>query len=585
MPKLVSVVDVHQEHDTDTHNHEASQQSPSRSLIRDLGSEDPEVSERGVMTLAKKVMSSQSNVDSFMAGRARGLEQASSKDIIQIEDSHHDAELQQPASIPTSSHSRLDDQDVEARPRRSCDPPQQIHPEDNRPPVVMAEFLGDIKNVVGHALRDVANSMGEMARNLQAAVAQQTQDNHRAQQRNQQRDHYQEVQPPRRNRPRPQEASSDEEADARSEASTHHYAERQFNAKLPPFTGKEKWEVWFTRFAEVARLNNWHERRRLQELLPRLQGPAGDFVYSQLPAEIRSNYRRLVAELNSRFQVVETKKTYAAQFSNRMQKPAETLEDFVADLKRLYSKAYPGRDEQTRKEDLLRKFLDGLYDDRIRFHIEFVKEPDTIDQAIYEAINFQATRRRPSGRDNNSRSNHSTRAVKFYCSSDSEDEPQMVQPDNDEDIDDERIARISPRSGKARKIQRPDQHPVKAKTEKQGSDGSSACDQASFQKLVDELAAMKKLLSSRDADNREMPAQARNLRSNSRDDSGRQYQSDRKCFKCGETGHFARRCPHYKWVQVPSQDGETDTHQVANHEMTQASPPKSGETSTSYQSN
>ena len=49
----------------------------------------------------------------------------------------------------------------------------------------------------------------------------------------------------------------------------------------------------------------------------------------------------------------------------------------------LYDKAHASRDRQTRTEDLLRRFLDGLNDERAIFHIEFVKEPSDIDQAVF----------------------------------------------------------------------------------------------------------------------------------------------------------------------------------------------------------
>jgi hypothetical protein len=47
---------------------------------------------------------------------------------------------------------------------------------------------------------------------------------------------------------------------------------------LPAFTGIEKWEAWYHRFEAVAELKGWDENDKLQELLPRLQGDAGDFV-------------------------------------------------------------------------------------------------------------------------------------------------------------------------------------------------------------------------------------------------------------------------------------------------------------------
>lgn len=88
------------------------------------------------------------------------------------------------------------------------------------------------------------------------------------------------------------------------------------NPKLPPFTGKETWKVWFNRFEEVANRQNWSSEEKLDELLPRLQGVAGEFVYAQLSHETRSNYSSLCKEINNRFRVVETSKAFWVQFSH-----------------------------------------------------------------------------------------------------------------------------------------------------------------------------------------------------------------------------------------------------------------------------
>jgi hypothetical protein len=120
--------------------------------------------------------------------------------------------------------------------------------------------------------------------------------------------------------------------------------------KLPPFTGSELWEIWHNRFSDVAGRHGWNEDEKLDELLPRLQGQAGEFVYGQLPTTIRNNYPKLVAELDSRFRKVESSKTFGKKFSSRLQKPGETPEAYCAELKKLYDKAYPGRNVETREE-------------------------------------------------------------------------------------------------------------------------------------------------------------------------------------------------------------------------------------------
>lgn len=139
-------------------------------------------------------------------------------------------------------------------------------------------------------------------------------------------------------------------------------------------------------------MTRWDHQDKLRELLPRLQGKAGEFVYDQLSREVRGNFGQLVQELKNSFRKVETARTYGAQFSNRSQNPGETVEEYAADLKRLYDKAHANRDKRTRTEDLLRRFLDGLMDDRARFSVEFTKEPEDIDDAVYEVVNFLETR-------------------------------------------------------------------------------------------------------------------------------------------------------------------------------------------------
>ncbi|CAC5410265.1 unnamed protein product [Mytilus coruscus] len=126
------------------------------------------------------------------------------------------------------------------------------------------------------------------------------------------------------------------------------------NVKLPAFTGNEKWEVWLNRFQAVARLNNWDDNEKLRELIPRLQGEAG-----------------------------------------------ETPEKFASELKRLYDKAYKNRDFKTRQEDLLQRFLLGLQDYKARIHIELNKDPQTIEEAVHEVITYSETMKNPNPDENN----------------------------------------------------------------------------------------------------------------------------------------------------------------------------------------
>ena len=64
--------------------------------------------------------------------------------------------------------------------------------------------------------------------------------------------------------------------------------------KLPSFTGSESWKVWFNRFNDVACQRNWSEEKCLDVMLPRLKGPAEEYVYDQLSCRQRSSYKELV---------------------------------------------------------------------------------------------------------------------------------------------------------------------------------------------------------------------------------------------------------------------------------------------------
>ena len=50
--------------------------------------------------------------------------------------------------------------------------------------------------------------------------------------------------------------------------------------RLLPFTEKEQWDVWLNRFEDTADQRAWSDVQKLDELMPLLQGAAGDCVWS-----------------------------------------------------------------------------------------------------------------------------------------------------------------------------------------------------------------------------------------------------------------------------------------------------------------
>ena len=295
--------------------------------------------------------------------------------------------------------------------------------------------------------------------------------------------------------------------------------------KLPIFTGKEPWNVWFNRFTEVADRRRWSEEERLDEILPRLQGTAGEFVFGQLRREVRCNYVQLVSELNSRYRVVVTQKTYGAQFSHRNQKANESVEEYASELKRLYDKAHSNRDENTRREDLLRRFLDGLYDEKARFQVEYVKEPRDIDEAVYQVVDFQETRNRPlynEGNDDRRGKKHA-RAVTYVSTE---------YGDSDYEGDNVEQRRKLKKNRVVRKAGNSQTSPSSKQAQDNQSDQSGSKDAVRVDgSLENTLKALQEKIESLE----QQIQQKGNGNAHNR--------SEVTCYLCYEKGHISRNCP------------------------------------------
>ncbi|MCG8044791.1 MAG: hypothetical protein N0E48_03760, partial [Candidatus Thiodiazotropha endolucinida] len=296
--------------------------------------------------------------------------------------------------------------------------------------------------------------------------------------------------------------------------------------------------VWISRFEAVAKRRNWTDNTKLDNLLPRLQGRAGDFVFNQLPEETISCYSELVKELNSRFRIIETEKTFAAKFSQRVQKHDETVEEFAAELKRLYSKAYKYRDNKTRQEDLVRRLLDGLKDGEARFEVEYNKEPEDIDQAVYHAVNFIQTRRR-SRPDAYTERKFKKFARRTSQESDAEDS-EVEQMEGTEDYE---YALRLPSKGDTYVKKKPMKN--EQKIEANNGNGSTQTD------AMTDVKSMVKALAGQVAELQKGMLNAKPQQQGSPITGSNGV----LCYACNFRGHLARNCPNKSRVQRQRNNG------------------------------
>ena len=263
--------------------------------------------------------------------------------------------------------------------------------------------------------------------------------------------------------------------------------------KMASLSGKEDWVTWISQFEAIAKRNNWSQDEMLDQLLPRLEGLAAQFAFSQLSPNLLNDYQSLVDELYSRFRVIETPRSFASKFSRRSQRHGETLEEYAAGLKQLYDKAHGWRDRRTRDEDLVRRFLDGLNDDDVKFEVEFNKEPRNIDEAVYFAVNLIEIRG----------SNKAERRNRYNARRTEHD-------DYDSTVADEEEKAFAIKAADAKT------NPSRVKNEDDSKSEAST--------IKELLARIEKLEAERNTPQK------------------RNFKKDVTCFRCQQKGHYAREC-------------------------------------------
>lgn len=280
--------------------------------------------------------------------------------------------------------------------------------------------------------------------------------------------------------------------------------------KLPAFKGEsnEKWVAYINRFEAVAHHYEWSDKEKLGQLLPRLQGSAGEFVYEELEPKTLRNYGKLKKELGYRFGLIETKKSYQTKFRCRNQNHSESVQSYASELKSLYSKAFPNRDQRTKQEDLVSRFLLGLANEKSRIHVELNRDPKTIEEATEFVVEYEAVTGF-SQTDGNMSHKKPVRQVKNSNST----------PDTSE------------------KVSQADKGKQREATHDKDSQRR---DQAFITR-----AELKQLL-------QEV------LSTNHTSDKEQKQRKPLICYKCGEHGHFANKCPNGRKQQGTSDSKPLD---------------------------
>ena len=177
------------------------------------------------------------------------------------------------------------------------------------------------------------------------------------------------------------------------------------------YDGTTSWESFITGFRQMSDHCEWDESERVFRLNQALTGEANDFLHSQVPAEIKSDFERLVEALSQRYRERKSTDTYLNEFQNRRLQPKESPARYIADLTKLAMKAYSTADPQTREHIILGQFKSGI-DPDARLWVDMGR-PANVEEArsIYERYLSNLGNKASSGRGH-------TRAVHVDSSED-----------------------------------------------------------------------------------------------------------------------------------------------------------------------
>ena len=108
-------------------------------------------------------------------------------------------------------------------------------------------------------------------------------------------------------------------------------------------------------------------------------------MYERLRNDDKASYQVLSKALKRVFTPNTAKRRRLArkQFHNRVWRSTEPLELYARDLERLFDKAFPGLDEQTRQGQLIDQFVEGLLGE-ISYQLE-LNPRETLEKTITRA--------------------------------------------------------------------------------------------------------------------------------------------------------------------------------------------------------
>jgi len=327
--------------------------------------------------------------------------------------------------------------------------------------------------------------------------------------------------------------------------------------KPEKFDGNSCFETFLAQFNNCAQYNSWDVTEKLQYLRWSLTGVAARMLWGTEDM----SYKELVARLRSRFGSLDMEEKYQAELQCRRRKPNESFRELAQDIRRLMMLAYPG-DRSNMSERLAKEHFICAFDDpELELKVR-EKEPQTLDSALKYAQRLEVFRN--AVRQRRLRMNRQVAQSPPSRSDSLEDRVASIvqkfcEPQQQTEKHSERAQHQVSNSGTNEKKKRKEN---KSRVRAAAVNNENAWKDELLEKIrkleiAQQLAEAetKKFTAENDALNKEVERlrhleQLRSVPAMAPhpvfvpSHGGQQRPHNRKCFNCGQEGHFANECPY-----------------------------------------
>ena len=159
---------------------------------------------------------------------------------------------------------------------------------------------------------------------------------------------------------------------------------QQLELLLPEITTEDFERSWI-RLNLVAAAKKWDKAKQLSIVLALLRGKLVE-IFVDLEDEEKADIKTMKRALSAQVGLTSDLLASDRRFNDRKQEPGEKVSNYAREIKRFYSRAYPGEDAQSIV--LVQQFLIGLWAS-ISQQLLLKEHPATMDKVLKGAIDVE----------------------------------------------------------------------------------------------------------------------------------------------------------------------------------------------------